>query len=214
MKAQDIQLRRVRSVHEPDFHDLVAIYTEAHPRSERKSPERLSTMIQQPGYFFLVAVESSVVVGFSIVRVFDDSDAALLEYMAVAHDRRNQGIGQQLFIQTANFEIISSRFLLAEVDSEKKPSDDRADRIRRKNFYRRLGCREVEQLCYIMPPVSSASPPDMDILVYKRDLPPSVELPHLRQWLVCCYVQVYGLHANDRRIETMLHGLPANVRLV
>lgn len=214
MKAHDIQLRRVRSTHEPDFKDLVAIYTEAHPQSERKSPERLSAMIQQPGYFFLVAVESSVVVGFSIVRVFDDSDAALLEYMAVAQDRRNQGIGQQLFTQTANLGEISSRFLLAEVDSEKRPADDRADRIRRKNFYRRLGCREVEQLCYIMPPVSSSSPPDMDILVYKRDLPPFIELPRLRQWLVSCYVQVYGQPANDHRIETMLHGLPANVRLV
>jgi ribosomal protein S18 acetylase RimI-like enzyme len=214
MKAHDIQLRRVRSVHETEFDDLVKIYTEAHPRSERKSPERLSTMIQQTGYFFLVAVESSVVVGFSIVRAFDNSDAALLEYMAVAHDRRNQGVGQRLFVETANFEEISSRFLLAEVDSEKKPTDDRADRIRRKNFYRRLGCREVEQLCYIMPPVSSSAPPDMDILVYKRDLPPFIELTRLRQWLVCCYVQVYGLSASDPRIANMLQGLPANVRLV
>src|SRR6266700_8267890 len=119
MRSRELLVRRVRSVGEPAFDDLVRIYTEAHAASERKSPGQLAAMIQRPGYFFLVAIESSVVVGFSIVRLFDKSDAALLEYMAVARDRRSQGIGRQLFAETANFGSVSSKFLLVEVDSNK-----------------------------------------------------------------------------------------------
>src|ERR1700676_3175763 len=110
------------------------IYTESHPQSERKSPALLSTMIQDSGYFFLVATERNAVVGFTIVRVFSDSDAALLEYMAVAHDRRNRGIGHFLFAETVKFDGVSSRFLLAEVDSDKTAAADQKDRIRRKTF--------------------------------------------------------------------------------
>jgi hypothetical protein len=134
--------------------------------------------------------------------------------MSVAHDRRNRGIGQFLFAETVNFDGISSRFLLAEVDSDKAAAADQEDRIRRKTFYRRLGCREIDQLRYIMPPVSSEAPPEMDILVYKQDLPNSIERMRLRQWLQRIYVEVYGMSANDPRIETMIHGLSANVRLL
>ena len=214
MRSRELLVRRVRSVGEPAFDDLVAIYTEAHAQSERKSPEQLAAMIQRPGYFFLVAIESSVVVGFSIVRLFDKSDAALLEYMAVARDRRSEGIGRQLFAETANFGSVSSKFLLVEVDSNKKPSADQADRMRRKEFYRRLGCREVGELGYIMPPVSSVPPPEMDMLVYKGDLPPCIERTRVRQWLERCYVEVYGMSANDSRIDAMIHALPAKARLI
>ncbi len=152
--------------------------------------------------------------GYAIVRALDDSDAALLEYMAVAPDRRSQGIGQQLFTEAANLAAGSSKFLLVEVDSDKLRNDDQADRIRRKMFYRRLGCKEIEGLDYIMPPVSTVLPGAMDVLIHGRQLPPHIERARIRRWLECCYVEVYGLSASDPRIETMVSGLPANVRLI
>jgi len=213
MPSPDLKIRRVCSAGEPAFDGLVAIYTEAHAENERKSPEKLEAMIRHPAYFFLVATELNQVVGFCILRVLHDSDAALLEYMAVARDRRKQGIGQRLFVETAESPPFSSKFLLAEVDSDKKNPADKGERIRRKAFYRRLGWREVDQLRYIMPPVSGALPPDMDMLVYKRDLPPHIERDRLRRWLERCYVEVYGMSANDTRIEGMVCALPAKVRL-
>ena len=214
MNLDDFRVHRVCSVHEPAFAQLLRIYTDALPESERKSTERLSAMMSDPQYFFLVATMANDVAGFSIVRVFAHADAALLEYMAVASELRNRGVGRWLFAQTAEFDGICPRFLLAEVDSDKLPSDDEEDRSRRKAFYRRMGCREVDQLCYVMPPVSTAPPPEMDILVYKQPLPPFLDRSHLRQWLERCYVEVYGLYEDDFRIEIMMRGLPAHVPLI
>jgi ribosomal protein S18 acetylase RimI-like enzyme len=214
MEFPRLQIRRVCSAGEPAFEALVNIYTEAHVPSERKSREQLEAMVQRPGYFFLAVAESNLVVGFSIVRVFDDSDAALLEYIAVARERRSQGIGQRLLAEVANFDAFSSKFLLAEVDSDKSATVDQAERIRRKTFYRRVGWREVDQLRYLMPPVSDQMPPDMDMLVYQRDVPLSIKREHLKQWLERCYVDVYGMSADDARIEAMVHKLPEDVRLI
>jgi ribosomal protein S18 acetylase RimI-like enzyme len=214
MRPDDLKVRRVNSVCDPAFEGLMRIYLDSHPQCERKSPALLSTMIEDPGYFFLAAADQNAVVGFTIVRAFSDSDAALLEYMAVAHDHRNHGIGQYLFAETAKFDVVSSRFLLAEVDSDKTAAADQKARTRRKAFYRGLGCREIDQLRYIMPPVSTEAPPEMDVLVYKRDLPESIERARIRQWLVQSYIDVYGMSANDPRIEIMTCGLCRDVRLI
>jgi hypothetical protein len=65
-----------------------------------------------------------------------------------------------------------------------------------------------------MPPVSSATPPAMDLLVYRRELPQFIEQTRLRKWLESCYVEVYGMKANDLVIESMLKNLPENPRLI
>src|SRR5260370_33813337 len=92
-----LQIHRVLSGTEPEFDALVRIYTEAHPESERKGLDRLSRMLEQPEYFFLTASLGDLVVGFSISICFADSDAALLEYMAVAEGQGNHGIRQLQF---------------------------------------------------------------------------------------------------------------------
>ena len=98
--------------------------------------------------------------------------------------------------------------------SDKKPDADRAEKTRRKSFYRRMGWREVDHLNYIMPPVSSALPPPMDMLVYALALPSFLERDRVRQWLQRCYVEVYGQSADDPRIDAMVAGLPAQLRLI
>lgn len=208
-----LKVRRLHSVDDAAFAQLLEIYFEANDPSERKSLDRLAEMIQEPGYYFLAGMKSGLVAGFQILRVFDGADAALLEYNAVAHDCRNQGIGSDLFCEIEKLDVFASRFLLAEVASDKKTTPDQAERTRRKEFYRRLGWREIEHFAYIMPPVSTTMPPEMDMLVYARDLPASIERERLRRWLERCYVDVYGLSATDARIDVMISGLPDEVPL-
>ncbi|MDE3147883.1 MAG: GNAT family N-acetyltransferase [Acidobacteriota bacterium] len=214
MKDDQLKIHRVQNSTEPEFAELVRIYSEAHPASERKSVAMLSSMVERPEYLFQVVSQANQVLGFAIVLCFVDSDACLLEYMAVERKWRSRGIGKFLFTELVKLQEISERYLLAEVDSDKAETADKKDRTRRKDFYRRLGCREIEKICYIMPQVSSALPPAMDLLVYRRMLPDSIERTDLRKWLQSCYVQVYGKAESDPRIETMLKDLPAVLRLI
>ncbi len=169
-------------------------------------------MLERPEYLFLVALHENAVAGFSITLCFASSDACLLEYLAVAASRRAQGIGRRLFTEAAKHSQQSGRFLLAEVDSDNAANT--ADAEQRKAFYRRLGCREVEGLRYIMPPVASARPPEMNLFAHRQSLPPSIDKAHLRIWLQCIYAEIYGQTPDDPRLEHMLEGLPDNIRLI
>lgn len=209
-----MKVQRIHSVDEPAYEALLRIYHDSQPESELKSPGQLSRMIERPDYYFLAAMHDGAVAGFTISICFPGSDAALIEYMAVARELRGQGIGQQLFRATVQFGSLAQRTVIIEVDSEESPSSDHADRVRRKNFYRRLGCREIEGLSYIMPPVSTAPPPPMDMLVYAANLPSVVAKSRVREWLQICYREVYQQPDDDPRIGSMIANLPEDVRLI
>jgi ribosomal protein S18 acetylase RimI-like enzyme len=209
-----MNVHRVLSTTEHKFDALVRIYTEAHPATELKTVDALKRMIERPEYLFLMATQDGAAVGFSITIAFVDCDAALLEYMAVDASHPGMGVGQFLFRATTKYPPISQRSLLIEVDSDRTASAPTDDRTRRKHFYRRLGCRQIEGLTWIMPPVSSSQPPPMDMLLYRRELPDSIEKTRMRVWLEACYAQVYQQALPDARIESMLDGLPETISLL
>ncbi|UWZ86751.1 GNAT family N-acetyltransferase [Occallatibacter riparius] len=205
---------RISSADDPQFNALLRIYSQALPPSECKSEDALRRMIAQPEYIFLAAVDDSTVVGFSICTTLLDSDAALLEYIAIDAARRGSGLGADLFRATASQPQLHGRPLLIEVDAEVTHGADPELLTRRKAFYCRLGCRQIEGLTYRMPPVSSARPPLMDLFVYGDKLPGSITKPRLRAWLTSCYTQVYGMSESDPRINTMLNHMPETIRLI
>ncbi|MEO8466942.1 MAG: hypothetical protein ABI640_16515 [Gammaproteobacteria bacterium] len=69
------------------FAELLRLYREAIPSSERKQDDELREMLARDDYEFRVALRDDGVVGFTIVKRFQSCDASLLEYMAV--DRTN-----------------------------------------------------------------------------------------------------------------------------
>lgn len=210
-----LNLHRIHSAEESEFSGLVSIYRASLPISEQKSIESLAAMVESLGYIFLAAKQNDAVIGFSITRCFTNSDACLLEYMAISQHHRGRGVGAYLFAQTVQQQEVAERYVLVEVDSNKAPAPPSSDESRRKMFYRRLGCREIAGLSYIMPPVLATQlPPAMELLVYKRTLPASVKKSRFRQWLQCCYAQVYQQPAEDPRIDAMLKELPDDIRLV
>lgn len=215
VNVSHLRVRRLVSSAEPEFDALLRIYAGAHPPGELKAASTLVQMIERPEYIFLAAIQGPSVAAFSISICFRDSDAALLEYIAVDPAKRSQGIGAVLFKETAEFEGIAGRYLLIEADSDRLCSPaEHVDRLRRKSFYRRLGCMEIEGLTYIMPPVSTALPPPMEMLVYRSSLPHSIEKSRIRSWLEDCYSQVYHLPSDDRRIHSMVENLLPDVRLI
>lgn len=195
-----------------EFRELFAIYQAALPQSERKSEPALRAMLERPDYRFRIATLDRAVVGFSIVVGFSQAPASLLEYMAVAENCRGKGIGEQLFRNAASG--ADPGYLLMEIEAEAPGAPDADDRIRRRRFYKRLGCRQVKGLAYRMPPVTEQTPPAMGLFVARNPLSATVDRALLQLWLECLYTQVYGKSREDPRIGEMLSGLPQNIELI
>jgi GNAT superfamily N-acetyltransferase len=210
----EMRIQQIRERNKAEFDGLVRVYEASLAASGRKSVAALKAMLARPEYAFVIAIEGKRVVGFAIAIALIGSDAALLEYMAVHAEFRGRGVGAELFGAVAEWQKIAGRFLLVEVDSEREDSAEREQRARRKAFYRRLGAKELRGLRYIMPPVTAATPTPMELMVYRRELPASIEKERVRAWLEDCYLQVYGVPAGDPRIGEMLAGCAEWVALI
>jgi len=212
--SNTLAVQRLQSAEDPGFQALLAMYRAGFPSSERKPDAQLAEMIARPDYLFLLVTLDGAAAGFSISLSLKRTDVFLLEYMAVDVDRRGHGLGRFLFRHLVEMPEQTGRHLLVEVDSDKLPSADRNDRVRRKRFYRNLGCREVEGFDYIMPPLSKSTPPAMDLMVYGRDLPEAMSKVMLREWVEDVYVSVYSQQPTDPKIHQMMENLPEHLRLI
>lgn len=195
----------IKDPNSADFEQFFRIYEEALPESERKSRGQVAEFVTRADYHFVVLKSGERVLSFLIVFVSLDREVGLLEYMATAREARNQGLGAEMFKKAA--EIAGARPLLVEVDSEREDSPDRALRRRRKHFYLRAGCQQVEGLDYLMPRVDGAEPPMMDLLYYWKGCStiPSDDL--IRGWLETVYAEVYQRPTDDPGIEWMMSRL-------
>lgn len=190
-----------------EFRELFAIYASSIAAREQKPEEWLRAMVASPEYRVWISRDAGHVLGFSILFVPPGSGFALLEYMAVASERRGHGFGAKLFLKTVEHAVTpqgTALPVLLEVDSDREASSDRPLRTRRLGFYRRLGCMKIAGLRYLMPLQGAGAAPEMVLLIYQAAPAAPVSRGDLERWLRAIYRDVYHVPAEDPRIETML----------
>jgi hypothetical protein len=209
--------KRLISDEVPEFEDLYRIYSESiHPR-ERKPKPALARLIRRPDYRVTLLQKQCQTIGFSILFTASEEGLGLLEYMAVAAEHRNAGSGRKLFLQTMNAATLPGSvplFVLLEVDSVRESGPDLRLRDRRQQFYRRLSCRRVEDLRYILPLHGEGPAPEMDLFLYKSGGMGAVSKAELKRWLGVIYQRVYNCSPDDPRIEQMLKPVSDPIQLV
>lgn len=200
-----------RELSDPDdrrFSELLSLYESAIPPSEQKSAEAIRSMASSPRHRVIIAQDNGRVLGFLLI--FLGRTIALLEYLATQIDVRSCGLGAQLFHRA--LAAAEQRILLIEVESDRQPCSDRAIRTRRIGFYKRLGCRRLEDVDFILPLGDTAGVPPIDLLIaHAPDAP--VEGSSVAIWIMEIYENVYGCSQDDPRLTRMLAALPDQVSL-
>ncbi len=210
------QVEQLKSCGEPTFRELYEIYAAAIPVREQKPEAWICAMVRAPECRVWVMKAAGRVKGFSILFLPPAERFALLEYMAVAPEWRNRGVGSELFKQTVERAVSPERPslpILLEVDSDREAGGDRQIRARRQQFYRRLGCVRIAGLHYLLPLPGQGPAPEMDLLVYSAEPLRQLPKPELDRWLRTIYRDVYRCSSDDPRIVQMLHNVSDPVRL-
>ncbi|MEQ8734927.1 MAG: GNAT family N-acetyltransferase [Rhodospirillaceae bacterium] len=203
------EIRSINEVHE--FDQLFDIYANSIPPEEQKSRLEVGRLLARPDYKIFIEKLDGIVRGFSIFYLSTNYDIALLEYMATDKSSRNQGIGAKLFLY--GLASASGRSILIEVDSDRENTPDRTIRIRRKNFYRRLGAHQIVGLDYKLPLPGKGEPPVMDLMLHPNGRDEPFTKHDVRYWLQDIYVNVYNQSRADPRIIRMLDNLPNEIYL-
>lgn len=211
MTATGLSFAILSEPHGREFEALLQLYEDAILARERKSREQLRAMIASPDYRVIVTRRSADLIGFAILLV--GRTMGLLEYMAVDRRQRDGGVGSALYRHCRDIELPPTLPLLVEIDSDREASADRDLRARRKQFYLRLGCKQIIGLDYILPLPGSGQPPLMDLLI-DGDMPAdSVPRAMVAEWLREIYLLAYGCSSDDLRLRTMIKSLPEEVQL-
>ena len=210
------QVERLKACSGPTFREFYDIYSTSIADREQKPEAWICEMVRAPEYNVWVMKDGGHVRGLSILFLPRGETFALLEYMAVAPEQRNHGMGSELFRQSMErVEAAAGRSVpvVLEVDSDREVCLDEQIRRRRQQFYRRLGCLRLAGLHYILPLSGHGPVPEMDLMVYSAD--PRRRLPkaELEGWLRTIYREVYHCPADDPRIAQMLRDVPDPVPL-
>lgn len=187
-----------------------ALYAAEIEQTEQRPEQEFRALILRPGYRFLAAHLDDELIGIAVSWVPDDGDFWLFEYAAVAPHLRGNNIGANLFLASRHL-AGQGRTALIEVDA----FTGEEIQAKRLAFYRRLGCRRLGALDYILPLDAFGSPPPMWLLA----LPPeesvaSVSIHAVENWLREIYAVAYGKPLDDPRLAAMIDPLTDDVELV
>lgn len=202
------RLTEVTQAHGELFAAAMAIYETEIPRAEQKTRAQIVAGLVHPDVRFWAYRRGDAVIGMSILYAPRHKDVMLLEYLAVPASAQGGGIGSSLFAASVEASRIDpGTLLLIEVDSDSAAVDEaeRALRRKRKQFYRRLGCREVQGLDYILPLENYGPAPVMNLLVLGAG-GDGVEAARLQRAVSIIYENVYACAPDDPRIAAMFEG--------
>ncbi len=115
------------------------LYMSAFPDCERK-PFALIIYMYLKGGADIWALESDgELVGFTVT--LKERDMVLIDYFAIAEDKRGLGFGSQALKLLQN--LYRGKRLFLEIESVYEASENLGERIRRKNFYLRNNMTEI-----------------------------------------------------------------------
>lgn len=203
---------RIDQVKDSDPELLCAIeglYSRAFPSSERKPVQFLTAALHRSDYRVLSLSHEGEFIAFAVLFRSTVEGMALLEYMAVVESARGQGWGSRLFGEVA---VAAASPILIELETDGGAGSSGNERTRRKNFYTRLGCRQLRGVEYEMPKIASAEPPRMELLVHGVSAP-SLSGEQLGRWLWEIYRNVYSRDEDDPGLRRMRAALPEAILL-
>jgi GNAT superfamily N-acetyltransferase len=191
------------------------IYEQSFPPSERDDTAHLLASIAAGKRLCYVAARDGVLVGLAVVFGLDDDlSVALLEYMAVAPQERNAGIGGALIthLRRSLGSDLGALGMVLEVElPAEAEGEERALRERRVGFYMRHGASTVE--CAPRYRTPNFEREDETVPFTLLWVPLSDEAPaelvgsHLRRSVEAILTESYGLGVDDPLVREVVDDL-------
>ena len=196
----------------PYFQRALEIYVDSFPANERQPIEKIRQWVDCGDYRLIAARQGDDLLGFSLLRLFENADFALLDYFAIARHHRGQGVGSALFRRTSDFALteVPVSFMLLEVEDPAFGSQsEKSARQRRVGFYKRFGGRVVKNFQYLLPPLAGGGPANMLLMVCDGGRGVAMDNPKVMDIVTSVYRDMYGRGVDDSLLCRMRDALSA-----
>lgn len=135
------------ALEENQLEKLQVLYEKAFPAGEKK-PFSLILRKREEGSAEILAVENEKQEFQGLIITMIYQDMVLVDYFAIAEERRNSGIGSKV-LQLFTSRYKGKRIFLEIESTASKETEDYDIKIRRKRFYERNGLRAMNYLALL-----------------------------------------------------------------
>ena len=195
-----------------ELRDALEIYTASFPPNERHSVDVIRERLVQGRYIFMVGTEQEEIVFFALLWPLRDSEFVLLDYMATKSDHIGRGIGSAFLRKITETPELAGKYLVMEIE---KPGngENRDQRMKRVEFYRRQGAKELEGVRYFMPGLAGGPPTEMILMILPQYDDGEIDAGTVRELISQIYREIYNRGAEDNLLKSFVGEAAGRIQL-
>jgi len=203
----------LRDTNSAAFREAMLVYAASFPVHECRDEGTIERRVREGFYRMRIGRLGARVVFLALIHELAGTDFALFDYMATEPPLRSRGIGAA-FLRTLSEGLRrEGKYLILEVEDPSR-GENKAERARRLNLYRREGAKEMKGVRYLMPVKPGYAPEAMILMVLPQYDDGKMPGPLAKDVITRIYREVYGRDENDPLLNSFLNDIPAAVALV
>jgi GNAT superfamily N-acetyltransferase len=191
---------------------VVAIYLDLFPVNERQPLAVFEERITSGKTELLIAVNESRVLGFAVLWNFEQSDFALLDYLAVDKNWQGRRVGYGLMQEIVRKAASWGKDLVIEIERPGEGKNQR-ERENRLQFYLRNDARILNKVSYLLPAFDGSNPVPMVLMVVQQKGKAHYSGKEIKALIQHIYSLVYQKTENDAALLSCILTVPETVEL-
>jgi GNAT superfamily N-acetyltransferase len=210
-----LEFSQIKDVNDRDFKEAMRIYTESFPPNERQPINIIGKRLNQNLYKIFVGLLGKRAVFMALLYPLKNTDFILFDYMATDKNFRNKGIGSKFlkYLLGVLKKYTPDKYLILEVE-DPKYGNNKEQRKRRVNFYKRLGAKEMKNVSYILPPLSGNIPTEMILMVFPEYKEQKVDGDMVKKLITKIYKELYNRDEDDSLLNSFIHEMNNSIELI
>lgn len=195
-----------------EFEAAMEIYVASFQENEQRPKSSIREMLNCGRSRLIVGDTGGKIVFMALLYPIRDTPFLLGDYLATAECCRNRGIGKAFLRYIVN-EMKNTHFdrLLIQIEDPHDSCDE--TKIRRMNFYKRIGMKELKGVKYILPPLQGTKTTDLVLMTNPGKDEHCLGCETVRNLVIRMFGELYGRYDGDEFLTRTLESIPKLVLL-
>lgn len=209
-----LKISEIKDVNHRNFKEAIMIYTKSFPPNERHSIDIIEKRVKENLYQMFIGRLKDKVVLMALLYPLKNTDFVLFDYIAVEKNYRSKGIGTKFIKYFLNIlrKKNVKKYLIVEVENPKY-GNNKEQRKRRIEFYKRLGAKEMKNVRYMLPPLSGNSPTEMILMILPEYNDGVMQGRLVKTIVIQIYKELYDRNDNDSLLNSFIYDIDSTVKL-
>ncbi len=208
-----VEFHEVSDTSSEEFKEAMGIYLASFPENERRPVASIEREMEMGISRLIIGRIEDRVVLMALLHPIKGTSFVLGDYMAIDEEYRSLGIGAAFLNNIFNIlDDIEFNYFLGEIENPYLEEDD--SKVRRVEFFKRMGMRELKDVRYILPPLQGTLPTEMILMVLCKTEADCLNGEEVRDILRRIFRNIYARGEDDEILALILEGMPDMIKLV